>query len=287
MSSVQKYLIQLVSSTIAFMVIWTVNAAPNSHNYSYYDSFRSGVDFYDSVENIQSSFFRVEVDSPDVDLIYPIEDPLDPSQNPNNIIDFEIPDNINNSIIYDPETGDYLFNSTVGEDFDYRNSSFMTQDEFFEYNLEKSLSDYWEDQVAGEDLDQSSLIPELNVGGKKFQDIFGSNKINIQPQGSAELRFGLNISKTDNPQLPERQRRITTFDFDEKIQLNVTGQIGEKLKLQTSYNTEATFDFENQMKLEYTGFEDEIIKKIEAGNVSLPLSGSLIQGGSSLFGIKT
>ncbi len=269
------------------MVIWTASATPNDYNYVDYESLGSGVDFFMGNESSESSFFNVKVDSPDVDLIYPIEDPIDPSQNPNNIIDFEIPDNINNSIIYDPETDDYLFNSTVGEDFDYRNPSFMTQDEFFEYNLEQSLSDYWEDQVAEEDLDQSSLIPELNVGGKKFQDIFGSNKINIQPQGSAELRFGLNISKTDNPQLPERQRRITTFDFDEKIQLNVTGQIGEKLKLQTSYNTEATFDFENQMKLEYTGFEDEIIKKIEAGNVSLPLSGSLIQGGSSLFGIKT
>ena len=69
--------------------------------------------------------------------------------------------------------------------------------------------------------------------------------------------------------------------------MNVIGKIGEKLKLTTNFNTEATFNFENDMKLEYTGFEDEIIKKIEVGNVSLPLNGTLITGSQSLFGFKT
>ena len=69
--------------------------------------------------------------------------------------------------------------------------------------------------------------------------------------------------------------------------MNVIGNIGEKMKLSVNYNTEASFDFENQMKLEYTGNEDEIIRKIEAGNVTLPLTGTLIKGSQSLFGIKT
>jgi hypothetical protein len=41
------------------------------------------------------------------------------------------------------------------------------------------------------------------------------------------------------------------------------------------------------VKLDYTGHEDEIIQKLEAGNVSLPLQGQLIQGSQSLFGLKT
>ena len=235
------------------MVICTAFAKTN-HNFTRSEGFLSNEIFLEEEEqNFPFDNHQIEVDSPEIDLIYPIEEALDPSNDIFNIIDFSDPDNINNEIIYDPETGNYLFNSSVGNDFDYRNPSYMTQDEYFEYDLRKSLSDYWKDQVAGESAsEESSLIPDLKVGGKKFQDIFGSNKINIQPQGSAELRFGVNISKTENPQLPEKQRRITTFDFDEKIQLNVTGQIGEKLKLQTSYNTEATFDFENQMK--YTKF---------------------------------
>ena len=85
--------------------------------------------------------------------------------------------------------------------------------------------------------------------------------------------------------MPE-QRRTVSFDFQEKIQMNVVGKIG-KLKVTANFNTETTFDFENQMKVEYTGYEDEIIKKIELGNVSLPLNGTLITGSQSLFGLKT
>ena len=69
--------------------------------------------------------------------------------------------------------------------------------------------------------------------------------------------------------------------------MNVIGKIGDKLKVTANFNTETTFDFENQMKVEYTGYEDEIIKKIEIGNVSLPLNGTLITGSQSLFGFKT
>ena len=122
---------------------------------------------------------------------------------------------------------------------------------------------------------------------KAFDKIFGGNAVDIRPQGSAELIFGLKINRLDNPQLPEEQRQTTSFDFQEKIQMNVIGKIGDKLKLTTNFNTESTFDFENQMKLEYNGYEDEIIKKLEVGNVSLPLNGTLITGSQSLFGFKT
>ena len=123
--------------------------------------------------------------------------------------------------------------------------------------------------------------------GKTFDRIFGGNAVDIRPQGSAELIFGLKTNRLDNPALTEDQRKTTSFDFEEKIQMNVIGKIGDKLKLTTNFNTESTFDFENQMKLEYTGYEDEIIKKIEVGNVSLPLNGTLITGSQSLFGLKT
>ena len=101
-----------------------------------------------------------------------------------------------------------------------------------------------------------------------------------------ELTFSGVINKIDNPALPEAQRQTTSFNFDERIQINVIGRIGEKLQLQANYDTEATFEFENEMKLEYAGDEDDIIKNIELGNVNLPLSGSLITGVQSLFGIK-
>ena len=105
--------------------------------------------------------------------------------------------------------------------------------------------------------------------------------------GSAELIFGFNLSKQDNPNISEGLRSVPSFTFDQKIIMNVAGSIGDKFALDISYNTEATFDFENQTKLEYAGKEDEIIKKIEVGNVNMPLPGSLINGSMSLFGLKT
>ena len=97
--------------------------------------------------------------------------------------------------------------------------------------------------------------------GETFDKIFGTDAINIVPQGSAELIFGYNVSYTENPALSERNRSNGSFIFKEKIQMNVTGSIGDKMQVGINYNTEATFDFENKTKLEYTGKEDEIIKK--------------------------
>jgi cell surface protein SprA len=225
-------------------------------------------------------------DSPDVDLPYPIEDNLDPSQSGGSGIDFEDPLNIQSNVEYDPTTGNYIFTQTIGDSVDYRPPSYMTLDEYLEWQMAQSIERNWQESI--DDTNEDSKNPlSKEFGGNRFRDIFGDNTVQIRPNGTAELTFGVNSSKTDNPQLPEKQRRITTFDFNERIQLNVTGTIGTKLQLNTSYNTEATFDFENQLKLEYAGNEDEIIQKIEAGNVSLPLNGSLITGSQSLFGIKT
>jgi cell surface protein SprA len=197
------------------------------------------------------------------------------------------PDNINYEIEYDPETGQYIFYEKVGK-LNYRLPQTMSLDNYISHDFEKSVKDYWKQRSNLEYLEQrESLIPKLTVGGEAFNRIFGGNIVNIQPQGYVEVSFGYQMNSTENPAIPERLRKVPAFDFDEKIQMNVMGQIGTKMNMRVNYNTEATFDYENKMNLEYTGDEDEIIKRIEAGNVSLPLSGTLITGASNLFGVKT
>lgn len=197
------------------------------------------------------------------------------------------PSNISSKVIYDPLTKKYVFSETIGT-WNYRNPSLMSAEEYQKYEFRQQVNDYWRMKAGGEALEgQLSFIPPIQVGGEAFDKIFGSNVINITPSGSAELIFGFNLSKQDNPNISERLRSVPSFTFDEKIIMNVAGSIGDKFAMDISYNTEATFDFENQTKLEYTGKEDEIIKKIEAGNVNLPLPGSLISGSMSLFGLKT
>lgn len=196
------------------------------------------------------------------------------------------PDNIKYEVEYDPVTGQYVFYEKIG-DLNYRLPQSMSLDDYIDYDFDRSVHEYWKTRTKLEDIDKrGGLLPELTIGSEAFNRIFGGNTINIQPQGYVEVSFGYEVNTTDNPSISESLRKVSTFDFDEEIQMSVTGQIGTKMNMRVNYNTEATFDYENKMNLEYTGDEDEIIQSIEAGNVSLPLNGTLITGASNLFGVK-
>ena len=218
----------------------------------------------------------------DTDLAYPF------SGSQSGGLFMQTPPNIFDQVKYDLATNRYLIQNKIGG-LDAGQASVLDFQEYQQYKMNKSIAEYWNTKSGERQGNQTSALglPKLFIPGKAFDKIFGGNAVDIRPQGSAELIFGLKINRLDNPALPEEQRKTTSFDFQEKIQMNVIGKIGDKLKLTTNFNTESTFDFENQMKLEYTGYEDEIIKKLEVGNVSLPLNGTLITGSQSLFGFKT
>ncbi len=222
-------------------------------------------------------------------LIYPFEDftgnpYLDQNQSP---LFLNNPSNVKQEIIYNPKTNSYEFINKIGN-FTYRSPTTMSFKDYQQYELNKDVKDYWKERAKVSGTSEGSrLIPKIYVGGKAFETIFGSNTIDIRPQGSAEISFGILSNKRDDPALDVRQRRTTNFDFKESIQMNVIAKIGDKIEFKANYNTESSFNFENTLKLKYEGDEDEIIKLIEAGNVSLPLRSSLIRGSQSLFGVKT
>ena len=210
-------------------------------------------------------------------------DPKVPSSN----VDLKDPSNLNTEVEYDSKNNEYIIHKKVGA-LDYAPPYTMSFDEYTNYDVDKSLKEYWRQRYQSESFEkQSSLLPQLNVKSEVFETIFGSNVIEIKPTGSASLRFGLKITNTNNPNIAEDLRRQTTFDFDEEIQMNVTGKIGDNVEMKVSYNTESQFDFDNTMNLRYQGKEDDILQKVEAGDVSLPLSTSLITCSQSLFGVLT
>ena len=130
-------------------------------------------------------------------------------------------------------------------------------------------------------------LTDMQFGIGAAERIFGPGGVRVRTQGSAEVEMGLKQSKTKNPSLPERARNRTFFNFDESVQLNVQASVGSKVNFDMNYNTETSFDFDSKkLKLAYTGEEDEIIKSLEAGNVSMTTSNSLINGGAALFGMK-
>jgi cell surface protein SprA len=224
-----------------------------------------------------------------ISLPYPIPQQSYPFTGPPATTTFHLadPPNIKNSVQYDPENNAYLFTRTMGN----RNlggADMMTFEEYLKYDMDRSMRNYWKSRIQASGTEnRSALIPQLHVAGEAFDRIFGGSTIDIRPSGAAELRFGVIANRRDDPTLDVRQRRTVNFDFQETIQMNVVAKIGDKIEFTTNYNTEATFDFENKLKLQYQGQEDEIIKLIEAGDVTLPLNSTLITGSQSLFGIKT
>ena len=212
-----------------------------------------------------------------------------PIYTPSSGLYLNTPSALSPQVSYYAETGEYFLNHSIGS-YHLSNPTILSFSEYQRFKFQQGIKDYWKSKVASKSLSSSEENKgplSIDIGGEAFDKIFGNSTIDIRPQGSAELIFGIKHNRLENPRLPVQQQRNTTFDFEEKIQMNVIGKIGDKLRLTTNYDTEASFDFENNMKLEYTGYEDEIIKKIEIGNVSLPLNGTLITGSQSLFGVKT
>ena len=199
------------------------------------------------------------------------------------------PDNFTTEIIYDPLTGQYTFKRRIGE-FYYDTPTTLTQSEYFEYQNKKGIQQYWKErrsQNARSTTNGNSIIPPIYVGGKAFETIFGSNTIDIRPQGSVDLTFGFKHSYRDDPSLSERRKKHNDFIFEQDIQLNVMAKIGDKINFNINKNTKATFNYQDKLALKYEGKEDEIIQLLEAGNVSFPLNSTLITGTQQLFGIKS
>lgn len=221
-------------------------------------------------------------------LRYPIKPVYDPTQNEKQSFDLGDPSNVQKTIVYDPKTGTYVFRETIGTSgIDYRPSSMMTLEEYLEYEQQQALKDNWKDKIDQQTKDSQPFVLPIKINNKIFESFFGSDEITIRPQGTVEIGLGVNSSRYDNPLLPVKQRRITRFDFNQNINFSVVGQIGTRLKLGMSYNTQANFEFDNVTKLEYNGDEDQIIQSIALGNVSLDLPTTLIPSSKTLFGAST
>ena len=221
-------------------------------------------------------------------LPYPIQDrkPYERTSK-RHPFDLSDPSNVKNKYELNDDGTGYNYSSRVGKT-DYRLPASTTIKQLLNDENKRQTKAYFRQRSQAQNFATGSgLIPPLHVGPKIFDKIFGSGVIDIKPRGSAEIIFAGNFNTVRNPILSPQQQTTGQFDFRQKIQLNVQGSIGDRMKINLNYDTEAAFDFENQVKLDYSGKEDDIIKKIELGNVSLPLTSTLIQGSQSLFGVKT
>lgn len=204
--------------------------------------------------------------------------------------DLSRPENLKQEVEYNDSLNTYIFGNKIGGTY-IGAPIMMDLDEYMQYVGRQQRSQFYRsknqevfEQKGKEKFDFTDMHFDLGPAEK----IFGPGGVRIKTQGTAELKFGATFKNIDNPSLPIRNRKTTTIDFDEKININMTGKVGDKVNMSLNYNTDATFNFDQQnIKLKYDGKEDEIIKLLEAGNVSFPSNSALVQGASSLFGIRT
>ena len=207
-------------------------------------------------------------------------------------ININNPNSIVSAYQYDPATNRYIYRSTF-DGFNINYPIILTPQEYDELVLRESMREYFkkksdaiDGKKEGSDADKKDLLPRYYVNSGFFETIFGSNTIDVKPTGSVEMDLGVRYTKQDNPAFSPQNRAQTSFDFNQRISMSLMGKVGTRLNVNANYDTQSTFAFQNLIKLEYAPTEDDIIQKIEVGNVSMPLTNSLIRGAQSLFGVK-
>ncbi|MCH5319971.1 MAG: cell surface protein SprA [Paramuribaculum sp.] len=212
---------------------------------------------------------------------------------PARTLDAIIPSNISTVVEYD-ENGYYIIRTKLG-DRDLTAPFLMTQEEYMKWKAREEARALYRELNGGVGYVNAAKLqrPKFSVLNMNFsagplERIFGPGGIQLKMSGSVQIRTGIKSTKSENPTLSLTSRRKTYLDFDQKIQATVGATIGDRLKFNMTYNTDATFDFDSKnLKLQYEGTEDDIVKSLEAGNVSMTTGSSLIRGSTALFGVKS
>ncbi len=218
----------------------------------------------------------------------------DKSKNP-----FDIDPNIlEQKVEYDAKTGKYIVFEKIGNEY-YRTPTYMTFEEYLDYKSKEQEREYFKNLAGIQSNKKNSAsgkfdpMSKIDIQKSLVDRLFGGTEINVKPQGGIDLTLGFFTYYRSSGVFATGGRTSPWNPLDPvdlKPRLTVDGNVGSKLKLNFNYDAQSSFNFDQQIKLKYDSEafnEDDIVKKIEAGNVSLPLKGTLIQGAQSLMGLKT
>lgn len=170
----------------------------------------------------------------------------------------------------------------------------MNFDEYAQRHKTNAIRENWskliQERLSGEQQQKGLLNFNIDVpGGEEstFTTIFGKPEVNLRINGTANMNVGASIEKTENPNIPPDQQTQVDPTFEQNLKLNIQGTIGDKLSISTDWDTQRDFDFMNRLNIVYKGYDDEILQRLELGNVSMETGNSLIRGGNALFGVKS
>lgn len=242
---------------------------------------------FHSMDNLPIQNLEAEIDSPDLELPFDVSSEDNPARgDEKSILDLDDPSNLKEEIIYDPLTKSYFIVRKIGENL-FRTPIVMDAESYQDYLFKRNEQNYFKEKSNAQAyLERRRKQKYKYLNDKKT--INPENLIEITPKGSIEIKLGAFYNNNQNPIINETNRRQAGPVFDMNIQANVVGNIGNMMKINFNYDTKSNFNVDRQlMNLAWSGKEDQILKKIEAGNITLPTKSALITGSSKLMGIKT
>ena len=247
----------------------------------------------DSVRYSVKNRHKAELIRNDTTSRFPVSEivPMSVQETPRHSLDLKTPDNIVTDTTYNHADSTFSITTRFSDGTVIGTPLLLSPAEYQKWHERKALQSFFRKKNY-EEWDNANKKGKFDFTDMHFdlgpaEKVFGPGGVRIKTQGNAELKVGYSIQTVDNPALPSRSRVTNTFDFDEKININLKGSVGDKMNMDFNYNTESTFSYDaKKIGLKYNGKEDEIVKLLEAGNVSFPTNSSLIRGASSLFGVR-
>lgn len=192
-----------------------------------------------------------------------------------------------------------IYESLFGDKVGQRSMSF---DDFLAERQREQERQMWEELArkyelnreveAKDDLEKiigRGTSIDIPIPQNPITSIFGSPTISINVNGSVNVSAGWQWDDNNLTGITDYGSTQSAPFFNQNIQVNVSGKVGELLKLNADFDNQRTLDLENQMKIAFGGgpeSDDNIIQGVEAGNVSLQSPSSLIGGSQTLFGAK-
>lgn len=188
-----------------------------------------------------------------------------------------------------PDAKEISITEKAGKRIDYRVPQALTFNEYSSIqnaSVRRSILRDYENLQDGKSAVSGRGLKPLLEKNPVVDRIFGGSLPDLKPNGFVTLDFQLIRQFIDNPFLPLIQRKQTLFNFNEQININFNGKIGDKFGVLTNLDTKAAFNFENQLKLNFKNQPEDILQKVEGGNISMPVKSQLIPGVQNLMGVK-
>jgi len=121
-------------------------------------------------------------------------------------------------------------------------------------------------------------------------DIGTLGRASLRVRGNVNISGKLVFQDQELVRSSINETQNTHIEFDQRQNLNIEGKVGDRITVLMDQDSERDFDWENNIRISYQGEEDDIIQKVEAGNISLSLPATQYVTFSGqnkgLFGLK-